>query len=264
MRLLRLFGKSGMAECQPSRKLVDGAETIEQRYGSISPKYIDYIVKFLEHTGMTVWENEMKNLWYIRMDSIDKNLTSKSAYNEYIHEDKLDTLIDSDGDQYYWFWLTKKKWLFKFKSDLSFEFYFDISKIKKYFFSKIKSQAGGRYSQLAGGDDSQLAGGDESQLAGGYRSQLAGGRYSQLAGGGYSQLVGGRYSQLALTWEGAIGVWGHNSRVQWVIGSVFMLCEEHKDNYNIEHFASFRIDGKKYKENTWYTMKNGKIIEVEE
>jgi len=33
---------------------------------------VDYVVKFLEHIGMTVGENEMKNLGYYKLESIDK------------------------------------------------------------------------------------------------------------------------------------------------------------------------------------------------
>ena len=40
--------------------------------GSIHPKYIEYVCKFLEWSGMEVKDNEMKNLGYINVNKIKK------------------------------------------------------------------------------------------------------------------------------------------------------------------------------------------------
>lgn len=38
----------------------------------IIPKYIKYVVEFLEYTGMNIRESEMNNLWYINVDFFKK------------------------------------------------------------------------------------------------------------------------------------------------------------------------------------------------
>ena len=58
-----------------------------------------------------------------------------------------------------------------------------------------------------------------------------------------------------------IVVMGDKSRVKGKIGSWFTLFER-DNNGEIINAELRRIDGKKIKEDTWYTMKDGKIIEV--
>ena len=95
---------------------------------SIDPKYIDYVVQFLSKKWMTVGENEMKNLWYYKLDSIDQWLECEDAYNWYIHEKNIDK-ITKDWEQYLWYWLFKIKSLLEIKSDFSIKRNFDLSKM---------------------------------------------------------------------------------------------------------------------------------------
>jgi hypothetical protein len=108
----------------------------------IDPKYIDYIVKFLEKTWMTVWENEMKNLGYYKLDKAEEWLTSESLYNWYIYENKLNTIKDKEWKSYYGLWLLNIRDIVEFTWEFSFTITFDIAKMVTYFsdiFSKIKS-----------------------------------------------------------------------------------------------------------------------------
>lgn len=66
--------------------------------GSINPKYIKYVVAFLEEIGMKVGDNEMKNLGYINVEKIRDKLhrTKNKFYNQkYLFEQ--DQWIDLDG-----------------------------------------------------------------------------------------------------------------------------------------------------------------------
>ena len=103
-------------------------------------------------------------------------------------------------------------------------------------------------------------GGDYSKLAGGYYSKLAGGDNSKLAGGDYSQLAGGDNSMLA-GGKNCLMIGDMGSQAKGEMYSVITLVERDKD-YNISNFKAFQIDGKKYKENTYYKLENGKITEV--
>jgi len=104
---------------------------------SIEPKYVDYIVKFLEHIWMTVWENEMKNLWYYKLEKIDKDLKSDSLYNWYIYENKLGTIKDKEWNNYYWFWLLNIKELVTFNWDFKFNINLNIKSTVEYLIESV-------------------------------------------------------------------------------------------------------------------------------
>jgi hypothetical protein len=48
------------------------------------------------------------------------------------------------------------------------------------------------------------------------------------------------------------------------MGAMLTIAKEHEDNYGIEAYNSFEIDGKRYKPDTWYTLCNGAVVEVAE
>ncbi len=175
--------------------------------GSIHPKYVKYVVEFLEHVGVEVRDSEMKNLGYVNIEDVkDKNAVfpEDSLFKgKYFYKNDMDKIVDKNNEKYENLTLWSVFGLFSFNSNLEVKFNFSVANSISTFVKNLKKKkdysqlAGGNRSQLAGGDDSQLAGGDDSQLAGGDYSQLAGGNRSQLAGGNRSQLAGGDYSQLA-------------------------------------------------------------------
>ena len=91
-----------------------------------------------------------------------------------------------------------------------------------------------------GGFGSNLAGGNRSNLAGGFGSNLAGGDRSLIVGRNGSKAQGGKNSVIVLTaWD-----WRGREYVPIVVKAVI-------------------IDGETYKPDTWYTLKDGEIVEVE-
>lgn len=115
--------------------------------------------------------------------------------------------------------------------------------------------AGGDDSQLSGGRDSQLVGGDYSQIFGGYDSQLVGGDWSQISGGDGSQLVGGDWSVL---------VGRNRAKYKGGKNSVIVLTEWTVDEEpKPVCVKAIVIDGEKYKPDTWYTLKDGEVVECE-
>ena len=171
--------------------------------GSINPKYIKYVVKFLELSGIEVRDSEMRNLGYVNVEEIikeDKKVKFDGLFNkEYFFKNDLEK-VTKDGEKYENLTMWKLFGLFEFNSKLEVKFNFDvqnsINTFRQYLKGKIK-KAGGYRAQLASGDEAQLAGGDRAQLAGGDYAQLAGGDYAQLAGGDRAQLAGGDRAQLA-------------------------------------------------------------------
>lgn len=76
-------------------------------------------------------------------------------------------------------------------------------------------------------------------------------------------MAGGDDAYMELNGRNAIAIAGKNSRIKGVIGSWIVLTE-YDDDYNIIAVKSKQVDGKKIKENTWYTLKNGRFTIVED
>ena len=103
------------------------------------------------------------------------------------------------------------------------------------------------------------------QASRGYNSKLASsGDYSQLASSGYSsQLASSGYSsQQIITGENSVSAnIGIGGETKGVIGTWITLAEYNDKNECILVKADI-IDGKKIKEDTWYSLKNGEFTEV--
>ncbi len=57
---------------------------------------------------------------------------------------------------------------------------------------------------------------------------------------------------------------GCNVRVKGGLGAVLIIAEEFTNSYNIKEFATAIVDGKDIKADTWYKLKNGKLVEADE
>src|SRR5262249_15447219 len=68
--------------------------------GNIHPKYVGYVVKFLEHAGMTVGDSEMRHLGYINIEKFKEYLSkdTKCFNGKYVPEDEK--LIGLDGKEF--------------------------------------------------------------------------------------------------------------------------------------------------------------------
>ena len=70
--------------------------------------------------------------------------------------------------------------------------------------------------------------------------------------------------------ESVAVAWGYHGRARGVLGSYLVLADwdgnddEYwtQNDWNLKGAKMVRVDGKKIKENVWYTMKNGKIVEA--
>ena len=112
---------------------------------------------------------------------------------------------------------------------------------------------GGNWSALTGGYSSALTGGNWSALTGGYSSALTGGYSSALTGGYRSALTGGKFS---------VVYGGENAKVRAKKGSVLALQYWVDDEFKGIKFKE--VDGVKIKEDTYYTLINGRFKEVKD
>ena len=67
---------------------------------NIHLKYVEYVVKFLEYTGMTVGDNEMKHLGYVNMSKFKKELNKETKYFNKIYLPAHEKLIGKDGKEF--------------------------------------------------------------------------------------------------------------------------------------------------------------------
>ena len=124
------------------------------------------------------------------------------------------------------------------------------------------SISGGDGSSLSGGYGSSISGGDGSSISGGYGSSISGGDKSSLSGGYGSSLSGGYGSSLSGGDDCVIS--GFNSKAKAGLGSLISIANRERkgEKYVITDFASAIVDGKTIKPDTWYTLKNGKFVKV--
>ena len=57
---------------------------------------------------------------------------------------------------------------------------------------------------------------------------------------------------------------GNNVRVKGGLGAVLVIAEENENDYTVKEFATAIVDGKDIKADTWYKLKNGKLVEADE
>jgi hypothetical protein len=89
---------------------------------------------------------------------------------------------------------------------------------------------------------------------------------------GASSATGYKGSAIAGDPESIAIAWGYKGKAKGVIGSYLVLAdwEGNENNFwtqeewTLKSAKMVRVDGEKIKANTWYTMENGEIVEVEE
>ena len=88
---------------------------------------------------------------------------------------------------------------------------------------------------------------------------------------GASSATGYKGASSAGDKESIAVAWGYKSRAKGVLGSylVFADWEGNEDNYwtqsewTLKGAKMVQVDGENIKEDTWYTMQNGEVVEVE-
>ena len=135
----------------------------------------------------------------------------------------------------------------------------DVAKICKLHFEFVKNQAikknrGDNNSSLAAQDRSSLAARNNSSLAAQDSSSLAAQDWSSLAAQDCSSLAAGKNSVLAC----------FNGKCRAGLNSLIAIANRKLINgdYIITDFKAEIVDGEKIKADTWYELKNGEFVEV--
>ena len=127
----------------------------------------------------------------------------------------------------------------------------------------------GNYAQMASsGYNAQMASsGDNAQMASsGYNAQMASSGYNaQMASSGDNAQMAssGDNAKMQLDGDFSVGAAiGYNAKIRGKVGCWITLAEYYNDG-KVRFVKSAMIDGKKIKADTWYRLKNKKIVEAE-
>ena len=94
------------------------------------------------------------------------------------------------------------------------------------------------------------------------------GASSATGGCGASSATGYRCSAESANPSAIAVAWGYHGKAKGVLGSYIVLADWEGDennfwvpsNWELKGARMIHIDGKRYKADTWYTMKNGKVV----
>ena len=114
-----------------------------------------------------------------------------------------------------------------------------------------------------------------SSATGNYGASSATGDYgasSATGNCGASSATGYKGASSATDPESIAVAWGYHGKARGVKGAYLVLAdwegdEKHyweQDKWRLKGAEMVRVDGEKIKENIWYTMVNGKVVEVED
>ncbi len=124
----------------PHATLEDGEQVKGKGNGDIHPKYVKYVVKFLEFIGMIVGDNEMKHLGYVNMSKFKKDLSKDTKYFNEVYLPASEKLIDKDGKEYVSFDLLSIKPLIVNEGN-SIKINFELPTFIKLSFERIKNKS---------------------------------------------------------------------------------------------------------------------------
>jgi hypothetical protein len=64
--------------------------------------------------------------------------------------------------------------------------------------------------------------------------------------------------------NGVATVRGNNIKAKGGLGAIITIAVEQDDSYDIKEWKTLVVDGETIKEDTWYTLKDGKFVEVDQ
>jgi len=215
--------------------------------GNINPKYISYVVAFLEEVGMKVGDNEMKNIGYVNIEDLKNDFDFGKLYNDkYFYKEDINKLKNKD-DMRLW----DKFDIFDFDTSMNVKFNFDLKlsvlNLKKWIKNNLKDS-------ISSGYNATISSGYNAKISSGYNAKISSEDYATISSGYNAKISSGNNS---------IVVAENKSIVKAKIGTVITLIER-DNNLNIIDFASAFVDGKNIKENAWYKLEDGKLVECGE
>ena len=138
----------------------------------------------------------------------------------------------------------------------------------KYTKEKIETTCIESKAATAGDSGAATAGDSGAATAGDYGAATAGNHGAATAG--YSGAATAGYSGAATsrgkssTGENGLSVArGKRVKTKGGLGSILVIAEEEQNSYKISSWKAVVVDGVNIKADTWYTLKNGELVETE-
>ncbi len=114
----------------PHCTIEEGKQIKGKGNGPVVSKYIEYIVKFLEHIGMDIRDQEMKNLGYVDASILKDKLQNKFFREKYLPLNEK--WIDKEGNEYLGADALRLKPIIDRDDPHSVELRYDIKKVVEY------------------------------------------------------------------------------------------------------------------------------------
>ena len=141
---------------------------------------------------------------------------------------------------------------------------------------KGAASAGAYGAASAGAHGAASAGAHGAASAGAYGAASAGwkgaasaGAYGAASAGAYGAASAGAHGAAVSKGSAAVGengiacVRGNGCRVKGGVGAILVIGEENEYDNDIKEWKAFVVDGEKIKADTYYTLKDGEIVEAD-
>ena len=127
----------------------------------------------------------------------------------------------------------------------------------------------GDYGAATAGYSGAATAGNHGAATAGYSGAATAGDYGAATAGNYGAATAG-YSGAATsrgkssTGENGLSVArGKRVKTKGGLGSILVIAEEEQNSYKISSWKAVVVDGVNIKADTWYTLKNGELVETE-
>ena len=132
---------------------------------------------------------------------------------------------------------------------------------------KYGAASAGKYGAASAGKYGAASAGKYGAASAGKYGAASAGAYGAASAGEYGAASAGAYGAAVSKGSADVGkngiacVRGDGCRVKGGIGAILVIAEENKYDGKIKEWKVFVVDGQKIKADTYYTLKNGEIVE---
>ena len=126
----------------------------------------------------------------------------------------------------------------------------------------------GEYGAATAGYAGAAMAGEYGAATAGYAGAATAGNRGAATAGEYGAATAGEYGAATSRGKSATGekglsvARGKDVRVKGGLGAVLVIAEENAKDYSVKEFATAIVDGKYIKADTWYKLKDGKLVEA--
>ena len=140
----------------------------------------------------------------------------------------------------------------------------DIAKIVNLHFDFVKSRTTFKNTdpkQASAGEQGAASAGAYGAASAGWRGAASAGAYGAASAGEQGAAVSKGSADVGE--NGIACVRGNGCKVKGGIGAILVIAEENEYDSDIKEWKAFVVDGEKIKADTYYTLKDGKVMEAD-